>query len=413
MIKIVDSIMGAGKTNWAIQYMNQNPEKKFMYITPYNDEIQNRIIPGCPALKFKFAREGHKVEDFKDMLAKGQNIVATHECFKRADDEVEALLEANDYILIMDEVFDVVLDIRMSTADVKTILDSFAKVENDRLIWTDNDYPDKEGRYSDIKQMAKLGNLMVFNNSFFLWLFPVEFFNRFSEVYIMTYLFPGQIQRYYFDLNNVEYEYYKVIDSKEPGYSLTKHDGVISNNLKELVQIYDGNLNNIGNVEFTLSKNWFTKPKNKPKLKALKNNLKNFFKNIHDAKSNEIMWTCFKESAAILKGDGYSKGFVECNCRATNKYKDRTYVAYCVNRFMRTVLKNDYFAAHDIKVNEDLWSLSEMLQFLWRSAIREGQKINLYIPSKRMRTLLNQFLDNGITVDYFRRSNLLNTLENP
>jgi len=39
-ITIVDSICGTGKTSWSIQYMNNNEEKKFIYITPYIDEVK-------------------------------------------------------------------------------------------------------------------------------------------------------------------------------------------------------------------------------------------------------------------------------------------------------------------------------------------------------------------------------------
>ena len=42
-VTIVDSIMGSGKTEWAIQYMIDNPEKRFIYITPFLDEIEKRI----------------------------------------------------------------------------------------------------------------------------------------------------------------------------------------------------------------------------------------------------------------------------------------------------------------------------------------------------------------------------------
>jgi len=35
MIRVVDSMMGKGKTSWAITYMNANPQRRFIYITPY------------------------------------------------------------------------------------------------------------------------------------------------------------------------------------------------------------------------------------------------------------------------------------------------------------------------------------------------------------------------------------------
>lgn len=391
--------MGSGKTNWAIQYMNENPDKRFMYLTPYNDEIQYRIIPQCPALNFKFAKENQKVKDFKEMLEKGRNIAATHECFKRADDEVDSLLEANNYILILDEVFDVVIDLKIKACDVQNILDKYATVENDYLVWTDDNYPDVGGRFSDIKQISKMNKLMVYENALFLWLFPVDLFKKFDEVYVMTYLFAGQTQKYYFDANNLEYEYYKV-EYDGIKYKLVDHDHSTHNNLKPLIDIYDGNLNDIGNKNGALCVSFWNNNKNKPKYRTLQNNIYNFFRNIHNAKSDQIIWTCFKDDMPRLKGDGYAKGFVECNCRATNKYGNRTYVAYCVNRFMRTVIKQDYFAKQGIKVDEELFALAEMLQFIWRSAIRNGLKIHLYIPSSRMRGLLNQYLNNQLQVDY-------------
>lgn len=241
---------------------------------------------------------------------------------------------------------------------------------------------------------------MVYSDSFFLWMFPVDIFEKFSEVYIMTYLFAGQTQKYYFDLKGIQYDYFKVCHDVKQGYHLIEHDFTTHNNLKELIDIYEGGLNDIGDKPTALSKGWQNRSTNKAKLKVLKNNIRNFFKDTNDAKSDDIIWTCFKSSELKLKGGGYAKGFVECNCRATNKYGNRTYVAYCCNRYMRPVLKNDYFKANGIEVNEDLWALSEMLQFLWRSAIRNGKKIYVYIPSKRMRELLKAFLDNTLEVDY-------------
>lgn len=36
VIKIVDDIMGSGKSTWAINHINQNPDKKvFMYSTAF------------------------------------------------------------------------------------------------------------------------------------------------------------------------------------------------------------------------------------------------------------------------------------------------------------------------------------------------------------------------------------------
>ncbi len=43
-----------------------------------------------------------------------------------------------------------------------------------------------------------------------------------------------------------------------------------------------------------------------------------------------------------------------------------------------------------------MYALSELIQWIWRGQIRTGKPINLYIPSKRMRTILQVYLDSDL-----------------
>jgi hypothetical protein len=52
-----------------------------------------------------------------------------------------------------------------------------------------------------------------------------------------------------------------------------------------------------------------------------------------------------------------------------------------------------WFRDQGITLNEDLYALSQMLQWIWRSAIRRGERISVYVPSRRMRQLLIDFLE--------------------
>jgi hypothetical protein len=196
--------------------------------------------------------------------------------------------------------------------------------------------------------------------------------------------------KYYFDMNNVKYDKLTIEENKIIPYSDKKpYD---KHKLKQLINIYNGNLNNIGDKDTALSMNWF---KNYPDLRIkLKNNILNYFANILKAKSNTIIWTTFKSSQKHLNGKGYTRRFISCNTRATNEYKDCTNLAYCCNRFMSPDY-TDYFYQHGVLVNEDLFALSELLQWIWRSAIREDKPINIYIPSSRMRSLLIDWLNDG------------------
>lgn len=99
------------------------------------------------------------------------------------------------------------------------------------------------------------------------------------------------------------------------------------------------------------------------------------------------MWTTYNSFQTTLKGKGYSKGFLPCNCKGTNEYRNKSALAYLINLYPPKDIVH-FFNNYDVTVNEDLFALSEVLQWIWRSRIREGQRIVLYLPSYRMRTLL-------------------------
>jgi hypothetical protein len=45
-------------------------------------------------------------------------------------------------------------------------------------------------------------------------------------------------------------------------------------------------------------------------------------------------------------------------------------------------------------INQDMYALSVLIQWLFRSAVRKGEEVWIYIPSKRMRSLLERWLIN-------------------
>ena len=73
-------------------------------------------------------------------------------------------------------------------------------------------------------------------------------------------------------------------------------------------------------------------------------------------------------------------------------------MAYCVNYFLNPLIKN-YFITFGVRIEEDKCALSEMLQWIWRSAIREGKDITIYVPSMRMRTLLLDWMEKTGSAD--------------
>jgi hypothetical protein len=145
----------------------------------------------------------------------------------------------------------------------------------------------------------------------------------FEQVYILTYLFDGQIQKYYYDLHGIQYDYYAVVKNDEP-YELKPKADVLEDrsHLKSLINIYDGKLNDIGNNNNALSKSWFINKHNAEKVKKLKNNIANYYRHITNSNAKNFLWTTFisgeveseivtgnskkKSPKDMLKGKGFS-----------------------------------------------------------------------------------------------------------
>ena len=392
-VTVIDSVMGSGKTSWAIAHMNAAPaDKRFIFITPFLDEIK-RVKAGVTSRQFTEPdndnAEGRKLYDLKRLIDREADICATHSLFRMADDELTELLTDAGYTLILDEAMSVVEKVGIGAQDVKLLISTESiRIENGRVIWLFTEYSDE--RFSDIKRLAKAGNLFFYRDEFLVWTFPPKVFQAFDEVYTMTYLFDGQLQRYYFDLHGIAYEY-RAVRQVDGIYALTEYDKRAERreNLIQLIDIHEGKLNDVAKTRTALSKGWLNRA-DTTTLKTIKDNLYTFLRNHCKAKSSDILWATLKDYRNTIKGKGFSDSFLAVNARATNEYADRWALAYVYNKFMNQNEKV-FFQENDVRVNEDALAVSDLLQWIWRSRIRRGQEVKLYLPSKRMRGLLDKW----------------------
>ena len=106
------------------------------------------------------------------------------------------------------------------------------------------------------------------------------------------------------------------------------------------------------------------------------------------------MWTTLNKYKKYLKGCGYANDFLTFNRRASNDYVDRHHLAYCLNVYMMPWMKNYLHRLGAENVSQDMYALSVLIQWIFRSGIRNGEEIWIYVPSGRMRYLLMKWLDN-------------------
>ncbi len=415
-INVVDSIMGAGKTSWAIQMMNDRHAEKFLYVTPYLNEC-DRIVEACGSDRFKKPHDKTgqtKLDDLKKWMAEGKSVATTHELFKRIDREVMEYVVDHGYILVLDEVIEVIRPVAPKKLDpdaeevkysewVQAMLDCQVLIKGEasgngsavKLL------PGPETRlvgYGEFRRYAEEGRLVMVNGAMLVWLFPADCFESFKEVYNLTYLFNGQSQKAYLDIHGLAYSL-KSVAKDGDRYRLIdwdpELDRVVIEKARELISVYEGSANDIGwqtGKSKPLSKTWFLK--NRKLGRQVMKAACNWFKRRAEVGVAEALWTVFKPvyGDGRMAPNGFKKAWVSSTTRSTNAYRDRRAVAYLINVFFRVPVSK-YLKAMGVNLDEELFALSEMIQFVWRSRIRDRQPIDLYVPSGRMRHLLKAWLE--------------------
>ena len=223
-----------------------------------------------------------------------------------------------------------------------------------------------------------------------------EFLTAFDEVIIMTYMFEGQYLQAYLKLFGLEYV--KCGVDTTYGFRLTdRPDAPPVVDYRSLIHIInDTRLNLVGRKDTALSLNWYNyRGRNHDDIVALRGAMNKIFERSGEhIPADRQLWTSFKNAEAKLLGPKrrYCSSFLQLNAKATNKYSDRDVVLYLVNRFVDPTLR-DFFESRGVMIDEEQFALQEMLQFIWRSAIRQGKPITLYVPSSRMRRLLIRWIE--------------------
>ncbi len=391
----------------------------YIYCTPFLDEIE-RIRKDCGQYR-RFSEplpyNGTKIDDFNALLSAGTDIAVTHTTFLNATPETLELIRQGDYTLIVDEALDVVQDfnnvqsVESSTRqtitgeDVKFLIErGIIRIELDNSVaWCAGEYGD-DLKFAAVQKYARLGRLYCVDGKLLLAVFPVAMFQSFKQIFILTYLFRGSIFKNYLDRFGIAYETVSVapIDGK---YTIVPHcqsmEADFRKRCKELIRVCDNAAMNDFKTN-ALSKKWYENSGNDDRLERLKRNLCNFYRNYAksaSASNGAIMWTTYNDYEPKLRGKGYTKVrnmtkaeralpqsqrdaiekelscFVPCNAKATNIYRKRLALAYCINMYMNPMLRKFFTDTNteraklglpEIHPDENAYALSCMLQWVFR-----------------------------------------------
>lgn len=386
---------------------------------------------GCVKMKHPDHRnsEGTKQESLRILMSNDQNIISTHNLFLNM--KLDTLCNADKYTLCIDECLDVFDKCSVITTKhaKKLIKLKILELREDGITLSFNrnnfgvmlDVQDDEDvvedtNYEELAVLCDNKQLLLVNDDVLIWEFSAEILKKFKKVYILSYLFEGREMSVYLKKHGIDYE---VIKGSKGGKDIA-----------HLVEILDDNkLNSVGDGFFDLSISktreklarrtlpdrdkyvsgdkyekavkryncWLESVDSKEQLSKdtndiLRRNLHSVFSTRWKAKAGDRFFTCLAENSSFIAGKNYKKDWLSFSIKATNLYMETHHVAFLMNVFMQPTIKK-VCDSTDYQVNEDLVTLSHLIQFVFRSALRKGEKIKVYIPSSRMRGLFQDYLE--------------------
>lgn len=415
-VMVADVLCGGGKTSAAINLINSSPPaQKFLFVTPYLDEC-TRIIQSCPERRFEqpddekptkckksksSTGKATKLGDMRRLLYERRNIASTHALFPRYTEDMLNILRDEHYLLIIDESYEVTKPLK--TEERNSFFDELKKgtlsVAEDGCVSWIADPPSLGTPLRDLYYQIVNGGVYLYGNRILVWLFPKEILMSFDRIIILTYMFSAQSMRYYLDALGIDYSY---IGTKKNG-DCFQFCPIGDPDMIRQCQIIKGQihivdkpkLNRIGDDRLALSSGWFDRDASANDgrgVQELARNIRNVQKHVFKCPNRDFMWTVYKAARQDVEDKNLKKTFVPFNKRAVNTYRHCKYLAYGINLFAQPDAYN-YFKHMGIEMDVEKWALSEMIQWIWRSAIRDGEDIYIYIPSSRMRRLLKEWLE--------------------
>lgn len=396
IVNLIDHPCGFGKTSHLIRTINCEPTKRFLIIVPTLSEVQ-RILAATDSDRFQTPSSdtGTKSDDLERLIHSGVSIVTTHKLFIES---VNVAIEGGlkDFHVVVDEVPDVILKARTVSKEAfgKLYLDTgYCTVDHDGLIRTTDkgkaELPTLRGVINDNLANEILTDRMIYaGGSALVSALSMHLFQRSLSVTVLTFMSEGSIFLRYLERSKVTFNQYINDGARE----------IFRENAKRLVQIET--IGALEKIPFNYSNQTKYSVKSK-EAKSVSTALKNLKqRHLKGVDERNILITCAKEQwyakhdkpAAFASGSRmFNKvNWIPNTTRGTNEYDHCTHLIYLYDQYANpTILR--WLGIADRKF-QDQYALTELIQWLWRSRIRKGASVKLYLPNKRMRDIFLNWL---------------------
>ena len=261
-----------------------------------------------------------------------------------------------------------------------------------------------DAKYGDVKARADLGMLYAAKRSskFMVVQLPPKIIDCSERFILLTYNYKDSLMQTFLDMH--KYQYKKFDEVK-----LFKTDEEIKKDLIERIEFVETPSTKKIQSKYSLSKSWWVAATKEQRLevsRAVRSVLRD-----SGLKRELMFYTAPKDYVTASKGfetryigaepqtdkQGntleHTRTFIACNARSTNKYADKQLAVQAYNLFPNQSVKA-FLQGQGYVVQDDVFALNMMLQWLFRGCIRNKGDVKLRVAflSKRMSILFKEWL---------------------
>ena len=406
VVEIVEGIMGSGKSTGIINWMEENPTEKYIYVSPLLSEVGEggRLSQSLSNITFEYPVTKNKADEMLDLLKLGKNIACTHVLYSSLTTEHLKYIEDGGYILVIDEEINLISGVsEYGRGDYKWLFanDHIEVIpETGQVCWKGDEALLKDNKYYKFKTYCDNQSLYVTKRDQYMMVsqLPIKLLNCAKRVIILTYMFEGNVLDCFLKIKGLKVVPFTEIKLREVDVEEVKSLIKLIKPAKSLLQ-----------MNMTLS--WYDNKATNDDLHEIAKFIRNCAVS-SKASRDDVIYTHPKnrfdsdsKSKTLIKPLGFYRkktGNVESVCwlasstKATNLYADKWCLIHCYNRYPQTPVEayiNDYGSDMGVRLNAEVFALSEMLQWVWRSRIRKGENIVLAIGSARMCRIFSRWIE--------------------
>ena len=355
--------------------------------------------------------QGTKTSSLESQLLLGNNIATTHEMYERLVPFVNAGL-LDDYDIIIDEVPNVVKSVASkSRTSIQEFYVDAGYMDVDvrtGLVRPTHKWRQNQEQVSDtlspkILKYAESGCLYLQDGEMFIWALPERILSAGNSVTVMTYKAEGSMLLSYLRKLDLPFE--------------VCNDNLLEEEFRakasELIVIED--IPALSKMKLTFSgqqKGMSSSPYYSKVSRSLKN-LKE--RKLVGVDINKILLTCNKDAWLKANNDNQPKPeskenkktkfkpgvfaknsrikdveWISNTTRGTNDYIHCSHLIYLYDQNINPVVAR--WLGDSSRAFNDAYALTELIQLVWRSRVRRGEPITIYLPSLRMRRIFEEWL---------------------